>query len=99
MGPRSPSIGHCFRQKKLLAGCLYPAGMLRRVGPRDLALAVFSPPLAGRFCPVGLERGGAGRGDGMILIAGTTADANGPYYLAIQLQRDAASKNHDFAVV
>jgi hypothetical protein len=35
----------------------------------------------------------------MILIAGTTADANRSYYLAILLQRDAASKNHDFAVV
>src|SRR6266851_4098545 len=52
------------------------------------------------------DRGGAqccrpctGRGDGMILIAGTTADANRPYYLAIQLQGDAASKNHDFAIV
>src|SRR5438876_7867432 len=43
----------------------------------------------------GLERGGTGRGDGMILIAGTTADANRPYYLAIQLQRDAAGENHD----
>jgi hypothetical protein len=47
----------------------------------------------------GLERGGTGRGDGMILIAGTTADANRPYYLAIQLERDTAGKNHDFAVV
>jgi hypothetical protein len=35
----------------------------------------------------------------MILIAGTAADANRTYYLAIQLQRNAASKNHDFAVV
>src|ERR1700676_3376129 len=58
-----------------------------------------SPPLAGLHCPPGLERGGAGHGDGMILIAGTTTDANRPYYLAIQLQRDAAGKNHDFAVV
>jgi hypothetical protein len=33
------------------------------------------------------------------LIAGTTADANRPHDLAIQLQRDTASKNHDFAVV
>src|SRR5229473_1613111 len=49
--------------------------------------------------PPGLERGGTGRSDGMILIAGTTADADRPYDLAIQLQRDAASKNHDFAVV
>jgi hypothetical protein len=40
----------------------------------------------------GLERGGTGRSDGMVLIAGTTADANRPYDLAIQLQRDAASK-------
>src|SRR6202040_397463 len=47
----------------------------------------------------GLERCGAGRGDGMILVAGATADANRPDYLAIQLQRDAASKNHDFAGV
>jgi hypothetical protein len=35
----------------------------------------------------------------MILIAGTAADANRPYSLAVQLQRDAAGKNHDFAVV
>ena len=35
----------------------------------------------------------------MILVAGTTADANRPDHLAIQLQRDAAGKNHDFAVV
>ena len=55
--------------------------------------------LAGLLCPAGLERCGTGRGDGMILVAGTTADANRPYYLAIQLQRDAASKNHDFAAV
>jgi hypothetical protein len=51
-----------------------------------------SPLLAG---PAGLERGGTGRGDGVILVAGPTAEANRPYYLAIQLQRDAASKNHD----
>src|SRR5258708_26972387 len=50
-------------------------------------------------CPGGLERWGAGPCDGMTLIAGTTADANRPYYLAIQLQRDAAGKNHDFAIV
>jgi len=31
----------------------------------------------------------------MILIAGTTADTNRPYHLAIPLQRNAASKNHD----
>src|SRR5260370_3140184 len=49
--------------------------------------------------PAGLESGGAGRGDGMILIAGATADANRADYLAIQLQRDAAGKNHDLAVV
>jgi hypothetical protein len=48
---------------------------------------------------LGLECGGTGRGDGMILIAGATADANRTYYLAIQLQRDAAGKNHDSAVV
>jgi hypothetical protein len=42
-----------------------------------------------------LERGGTGHWDGMILIAGTTADANRTYYLAIPLQRDASSKNHD----
>jgi len=35
----------------------------------------------------------------MILIAGTTADTNRSYNLAIQLQWNAASKNHDFAVV
>src|SRR5260370_19525731 len=49
--------------------------------------------------PAGLESDGAGRGDGMILIAGSTADANRADYLAIQLQRDAAGKNHDLAVV
>ena len=48
---------------------------------------------------MGLERGGTGRGDGMILIAGTTADANRPYYLAIAFQRDAASEDHDLAIV
>ena len=31
-----------------------------------------------------LERGGAGRGDGMILIAGAAADANRAYYLSIR---------------
>src|SRR5450432_4323173 len=51
------------------------------------------------LCQAGLERGGTCRGDGMILVAGTTADANRSYHLAIQLQRDAASKNHDFAAV
>ena len=40
----------------------------------------------------GLERGGAGHGDSLILIAGTTADANRPYDLAIQLQGDTAAK-------
>src|SRR3984893_5793228 len=55
--------------------------------------------LAGLLCPAGLDRCGTGRGDDMIPIAGATADANRPYYLAIQLQRNAASKNHDFAVV
>ena len=56
-------------------------------------------PLAGLLCSAELERGRAGRGDGMILIAGTSADADRPYDLAIQLQRDAATKNHDSAVV
>jgi hypothetical protein len=51
------------------------------------------------FLQAGLESGGAGHGDGMILIAGTTADANRPYDFALKLQRDAAGKNHDFAVV
>jgi hypothetical protein len=46
-----------------------------------------------------LKRGGTGLGDGMILIAGTTTDANRPYYLAIPFQWDATSKNHDLAVV
>src|ERR1700730_5200020 len=55
--------------------------------------------LAGLLCPAGLDRCGTGRGDDMIPIAGATADANRPYYRAIQLQRDAASRNHDFAVV
>ena len=40
-----------------------------------------------------LKRGGAGRGDGMILIAGTAADANRTDYPSIQLQRNAAGKN------
>src|SRR6266478_4347482 len=35
----------------------------------------------------------------MILIAGTAADANRADYPSIQLQRDAAGKNHDLAVV
>ena len=46
-----------------------------------------------------LESGGSSRGDGMILIAGTSADANRSYDLAVELQRDAASKNHDSAIV
>jgi hypothetical protein len=47
----------------------------------------------------GLERGGTGRSDCLILVAGATADANRPYYLAIPIQRYAASKNHDLAVI
>jgi len=35
----------------------------------------------------------------MILVAGTAANANRPYHVAISLQRDAAGKNHDLAVV
>src|SRR5205814_1128314 len=46
-----------------------------------------------------LERRSACRSDGMILIAGTAADTNRTDYLAIQLQWDAAGKNHDLAVV
>src|SRR5712691_1565367 len=46
-----------------------------------------------------LERGRTGRGDGMILIAGTTADADRPDYLALAFQRDAASEDHDLAIV
>ena len=45
-----------------------------------------------------LERGGTGLGDGMILIAGTTTDANRSYHPAIPFQWDATSKNHDLAV-
>ena len=67
------------------------AGIMRRHGLVFL-LQVCSVRL-------GLECGGTGRGDGMILIAGATADANRTYYLAIQFQRDAAGKNHDSAVV
>jgi hypothetical protein len=46
-----------------------------------------------------LERGGTGRSHGMILIAGTTTDANRPDYVAIAFQRDAASEDHDLAIV
>jgi len=46
-----------------------------------------------------LEYGGTGLADGMILIAGTTTDANRSYYPAIPFQWDATSKNHDLAVV
>src|ERR1700692_419456 len=35
----------------------------------------------------------------MILIAGTRPAANSPYYLAIAFQRDAASEDHDLAIV
>jgi hypothetical protein len=46
-----------------------------------------------------LERRGTGHCDGMIPIAGTTADANRTYFLAIPLQRDTSSKNRNFAFV
>lgn len=55
--------------------------------------------LAVLLCLAELERGGAGRSDGMILIAGTTADTNRTYYLAIQLQWNAATEDHDLAIV
>jgi hypothetical protein len=35
----------------------------------------------------------------MVLIAATTADTDCTYYLALALQRDAASENHDLAIV
>src|SRR5258708_36946269 len=35
----------------------------------------------------------------MILVAGATADTNRADYPSIQLQRDAAGKNHNLAVV
>src|SRR5580658_6753168 len=58
-----------------------------------------NPLLVDLHCPACLERGGTGSGDGMILITGTTADTNRPYYLVFPLERDASSKNHDFSVV
>ena len=57
------------------------------------------PRLAILLCAAGLECGGTGRSHGMILLAGTTADTNRSYHLAVPIERDAAGKNHDFAGV
>jgi hypothetical protein len=57
------------------------------------------PSLVNLLFSAALERGGTGRSHGMILITGTTTDANRPYYLAIAFQRDATGKDHDLAIV
>jgi hypothetical protein len=46
-----------------------------------------------------LERGGARFGYGVVLVSGATADANGTHYFAIELQRNAAGKDHNFAAI
>ena len=52
------------------------------------------------FLPSGILKGCcAGFGYGVILFAGTTADADSAYDFAIFLQRNAAGEDHDFAVV
>ena len=37
--------------------------------------------------------------DGMVLIAAPTADTDCTYYFVLALQRNAASENHDLAIV
>src|SRR5271165_6006490 len=53
-----------------------------------------------RGCRTGsLERSRARFGDGMILLAGPSADANGPDDLTVLLEWNAACEDHDLAVV
>src|SRR6266404_4372910 len=41
----------------------------------------------------------AGFRDGMVLIAAATANTDCAYYFALALQRNAASENHDLAII
>ncbi len=49
--------------------------------------------------PLKLERGGARFGYGVVLVSRAAADANGTHDFAIELQRNAAGKYHDFAAI
>ena len=49
--------------------------------------------------PEKLERGCAGFGDRVVLVARATAYADGSNYLAAALQRDTAGEDHDLAVI
>ena len=52
-----------------------------------------------RDCLTALKCSCASCRDGMVLIAATTADTDCAYYFALAFQRDAASENHDLAIV
>src|SRR5437016_7594552 len=94
--PVSPGLGKAYRSvKSSRASPLGKAEVRARVMMRHGLVLL----LQFLLCSAWLERRGTGRGDGMILIAGTTADANRPYHLAIAFQRDAASEDHDLAII
>src|SRR5438067_4532214 len=58
-----------------------------------------SPHVLGIMCRGKLERRRAGFSNGMVLVTRTTTYADGAYYFTVALERDAAGKNHDLAIV
>ena len=46
-----------------------------------------------------LKRGCAGFGNGVVLIAGTTADTDCTHNFAAALQRDSPGEDHDLALI
>ena len=47
----------------------------------------------------GLERGSAGFGNRVILFAASAADTDGADDFSVTFERDASSKDHNFAIV
>src|SRR6267154_671670 len=78
---------------------LYPRARNARTIPAPMPCdaPVTITVLGGLF--ISLECSCAGFRDGMVLITATTADTDRTHHFALALQRDAASENHDLAIV
>src|SRR6266404_7243691 len=78
---------------------LYPRARNARTIPAPMPCdaPVTITVLGGLF--ISLKCSCAGFRDGMVLIAATTADTDCTHHFALALQRDAASENHDLAIV
>src|ERR1700687_3398365 len=82
-----------------LRACAAPGSAAINCATRSLSLAVMAVNMSCTISPSYLERGSAGFGDGVVLLAPTTAHADRAHNFSVAFQRNASGKDHDFAIV